>query len=115
MILYLLIIYLSILIYKIYNLKNYNENAILKNIDNFNIQIEGYPLYYKTENDFNFNNFINNNIYYIIQDNNNFINLSNFNDNNSKNIFINKNYKLYKDLFKEYIPKEYIQNNPYSL
>ena len=111
MILYLLIIYLSILIYKIYNLKNYNENAILKNIDNFNIQIEGYPLYYKTENDFNFNNFINNNIYYIIQDNNNFINLSNFNDNNSKNIFINKNYKLYKDLFKEYIPKEYIQNN----
>ena len=111
MILYLLIIYLSILIYKIYNLKNYNENAILKNIDNLNIQIEGYPLYYKTENDFNFNNFINNNIYYIIQDNNNFINLSNFNDNNSKNIFINKNYKLYKDLFKEYIPKEYIQNN----
>ncbi len=111
MFLYILIIYLSILIYKIYNLKNYNKNAILKNIDNLNIQIKDEPLYYKTESNFNFNTFINKNIYYIIQDNNNFINLSNFNVDQLNNIFIYKNYKLYKDLFQEYIPKEYIKNN----
>ena len=111
MFLYLLIIYLSILIYNIYNLKKYSGTAVLKNIDNLNIIIDDSPLYYKTGNSFDLNDFMNKNIYYIIKDNDNFINLSNFNDNNIPNIFIYKNYKLYKDLFKEYIPKEYIKNN----